>query len=206
MTDRAGNMPSLPGIFPDQMAPVVRHGADGRELGMLRWGFPCPPGVPGNRAVTNIRNTGSSYWRSWMKPEYRCIVPVTAVRARGRMTGRIPADHVRLKRVYAPASADDGARVLVDRLWPRGVSKARAALRSWCKDVAPSTELREWFGHDPARWEGFCERYRAELKHNPEAVEALRTLARQGPVTLLFAARDETHNEAVVLRDVLLGR
>jgi putative SOS response-associated peptidase YedK len=78
MTDRAGNMPPLPGIFPDQMAPVVRHGRDGRELAMLRWGFPCPPGVPGNRAVTNIRNTGSSYWRAWMQPEYRCIVPATA--------------------------------------------------------------------------------------------------------------------------------
>ncbi len=122
------------------------------------------------------------------------------------MTGRIPADHVRLKRVYAPASADDGARVLVDRLWPRGVSKARAALGSWSKDAAPSTELRQWFGHDPARWESFCERYRAELKHSPEAVEALRILARQGPVTLLFGARDEVHNEAVVLREVLLGR
>jgi uncharacterized protein YeaO (DUF488 family) len=122
------------------------------------------------------------------------------------MTGRIPADHVQLKRVYAPASADDGTRVLVDRLWPRGVSKARAALASWSKDVAPSTELREWFGHEPARWEGFYERYRAELKQNPEAVEALRTLARQGPVTLLFAARDEVQNEAVVLREVLLGR
>lgn len=122
------------------------------------------------------------------------------------MTGRIPADHVRLKRVYAPASAEDGTRVLVDRLWPRGVSKARAALGSWNKDAAPSTELRQWFGHDPARWEGFRERYRAELKHNPEAVEALHTLARQGPVTLLFGARDEVHNEAVVLREVLLGR
>jgi len=122
------------------------------------------------------------------------------------MTGRIPADHVRLKWVYAPAADDDGARVLVDRLWPRGVSKARAALGSWCKDAAPSTELREWFGHEPARWEAFCERYRAELKHAPEAVEALRALARQGPVTLLFAARDEVHNEAVVLRGVLLGR
>jgi putative SOS response-associated peptidase YedK len=78
MTDRAGNLPSLPGIFPDQMAPVVRNARDGRELAMLRWGFPCPPGVPGNRAVTNIRNTGSSYWRAWMQPEYRCIVPATA--------------------------------------------------------------------------------------------------------------------------------
>ena len=122
------------------------------------------------------------------------------------MTLRIPPDHVKLKRIYAPASADDGTRILVDRLWPRGVSKARAALGSWSKDAAPSTELREWFGHDPARWEGFCERYRAELKRNPEAVEELRTVARQGPVTLLFAARDEVHNEAVVFREFLLGR
>ena len=78
MVDRTGNMPSLPGIFPGQMGPVVRHGADGRELAMLRWGFPCPPSVPGNRAVTNVRNTGSSYWRAWLKPEYRCLVPATA--------------------------------------------------------------------------------------------------------------------------------
>lgn len=120
--------------------------------------------------------------------------------------GRIPADHVKLKRVYAPVAADDGARVLVDRLWPRGVSKVRAALHSWSKDAEPSTELRRWFGHEPARWQAFCERYRAELKHDPAAVETLRALARPGTVTLLFAARDEVHNEAVVLRDVLLGR
>ena len=78
MTDRTGNLPPLPGIFPDQMAPVIRQGADGRELAMLRWGFPSPPGVPGNRPVTNIRNVGSSYWRAWMKPEYRCLVPATS--------------------------------------------------------------------------------------------------------------------------------
>lgn len=78
MADRTGNLPPLPGIFPDQMAPVVRHGANGHELAMLRWGFPSPPGVPRNQAVTNIRNTGSSYWRAWMKPEWRCLVPVTA--------------------------------------------------------------------------------------------------------------------------------
>ncbi|GAC1342984.1 MAG: SOS response-associated peptidase [Acetobacteraceae bacterium] len=78
MTDRTGNLPTLPGIFPDQMAPVVRHGREGRELAMLRWGFPCPPSVPGNRAVTNIRNTASSYWRAWLRPEYRCLVPATS--------------------------------------------------------------------------------------------------------------------------------
>lgn len=77
-TDIAGNLPSLPGIFPDQMAPTVRHGTNGRELVMLRWGFPSPPSVLGNRAVTNVRNAGSSYWRAWMKPEWRCLVPATA--------------------------------------------------------------------------------------------------------------------------------
>jgi uncharacterized protein YeaO (DUF488 family) len=122
------------------------------------------------------------------------------------MTPRVPADHVRLKRVYLPAGPEDGVRVLVDRLWPRGVSKVRAALAFWNKDVAPSTELRQWFGHDPARWAEFCKRYRSELKSNSEAVEALGALARQGRVTLVFGARDEAHNEAVVLWEVLLGR
>ncbi len=78
MADRTGNLPALPGIFPDQMAPIVRTGPDGRELAMARWGFPAPPGVAGNRPVTNVRNTGSSYWRAWMAPAYRCLVPVTA--------------------------------------------------------------------------------------------------------------------------------
>ena len=122
------------------------------------------------------------------------------------MTPPVPAGHVLLKRVYLPACPEDGMRVLVDRLWPRGVSKVRAALSFWNKDVPPSTGLRQWFGHDPARWDEFCNRYRAELKTNPEAVEALRALARQGRVTLVFGARDEAHNEAVVLREILLGR
>jgi putative SOS response-associated peptidase YedK len=78
MIDRTGNLPLLPGIFPDQMAPVIRNTADGRELAMLRWGFPSPPGVPGNRPVTNIRNTKSSFWRAWMKPENRVLVPATS--------------------------------------------------------------------------------------------------------------------------------
>ena len=78
MVDHTGNLPPLPGIFPDQMAPIVRAGPDGRELAMLRWGFPAPPSVPGNRPVTNIRNTGSSFWRAWMKPTNRCLVPATS--------------------------------------------------------------------------------------------------------------------------------
>lgn len=122
------------------------------------------------------------------------------------MTLRVPADHVRLKRVYLPASPEDGVRVLVDRLWPRGLSKVRAALAFWNKDVPPSTELRKWFGHEPTRWAKFCNRYRSELRSNSEAVEALCALARQSRVTLVYGARDETQNEAVVLREVLLGR
>ena len=115
-----------------------------------------------------------------------------------------PPPVIRLKRIYAPAAADDGARVLVDRLWPRGVSKERAALALWYKDAAPSTALRQWFGHAPDRWAGFQERYRAELQADDAALAPLRDLLRRGPVTLLYAARDERHNEAVVLRDVLL--
>ncbi len=122
------------------------------------------------------------------------------------MTSRVQASRLMLKRVYVPPAVDDGTRVLVDKLWPRGVSKARAALDSWNKAVAPSTELRKWFGHDPARWQAFCEKYREELKQNIEAVETLHALALKGPLTLLFGARDVAHNEAVVLRDFLLDR
>lgn len=111
-----------------------------------------------------------------------------------------------LKRAYEPASADDGARILVDRLWPRGISKEKAALDDWMKDLAPSTELRKWFGHDPARWEEFQSRYLTELAAHGDALEQIRTLARAGRVTLIYGAKDEQHNEAVVLRDLLLSK
>lgn len=111
---------------------------------------------------------------------------------------------IRLKRVYAPAGPDDGTRILVDRLWPRGVSKARAALDHWCKEIAPSTELRRWFGHDPSRWTEFRIRYRTEVRGNTARLAELRRLVHASPVTLVFGARDEQHNEAVILRDVLL--
>lgn len=117
----------------------------------------------------------------------------------------IPPSHIRLKRAYAPATADDGTRILVDRLWPRGVSKAKAALDEWAKDLAPSTELRKWFGHDPERWEEFERRYRAELDGHGEALDRLRQLAAASTVTLVYGARDERHNEAVVLKAVLLA-
>jgi uncharacterized protein YeaO (DUF488 family) len=116
------------------------------------------------------------------------------------------AGDVKLKRAYEPPAPGDGVRVLVDRLWPRGVSKTDAALDRWMKEIAPSTELRKWFGHDPDRWEEFGRRYGAELHANDELLGALRALARQGTVTLVYSAHDEAHNDAVVLRDVLLGR
>ena len=122
------------------------------------------------------------------------------------MSKRIAAANVRLKRAYEAPVAGDGARVLVDRLWPRGVRKEDAALRMWVKDVAPSDALRRWFGHDPARWDDFRIRYRAELASRRDAVTALRSLARQGTLTLVYGARDREHNEAVVLRNVILGR
>lgn len=122
------------------------------------------------------------------------------------MSKRIAAANVRLKRAYEAPVAGDGSRVLVDRLWPRGVRKEDAALRMWVKDVAPSDALRRWFGHDPARWDGFRIRYRVELASRRDAVTALRSLARQGTLTLVYGARDREHNEAVVLRNVILGR
>jgi uncharacterized protein YeaO (DUF488 family) len=122
------------------------------------------------------------------------------------MPKRIAAPDIRLKRAYRPAAADDGLRILVDRLWPRGLKKSDAAIDRWIKDIAPSTALRKWFGHDPGRWPQFRRRYAAEIRRQPDQLEELRALARNGPVTLVFSARDELHNDAVVLRNVLLGR
>ncbi len=122
------------------------------------------------------------------------------------MSKKLSAKRVKLKRAYEPAGADDGTRILVDRLWPRGVKKEDAAVDHWAKDLAPSTALRKWFGHDPDRWPEFRKRYSAELRRQPEEIAALRALGRQGPITLVYGARDERHNDAVVLREVLLGR
>jgi uncharacterized protein YeaO (DUF488 family) len=113
---------------------------------------------------------------------------------------------IRLKRAYEPPAAGDGTRVLVDRLWPRGVRKPDLAIDRWLKEVAPSTELRRWFAHDPARWAEFRRRYAAELAATPEPLEELRRLAQAGPLTLVYAARDEAHNDAVLLRDLLTGK
>jgi len=117
---------------------------------------------------------------------------------------RIPAAHIKLKRAYEPANAADGTRILVDRLWPRGVSKQEAALDEWMKEIAPSAELRKWFGHEPAKWVEFQRRYKAELRGHAAELERLRGIATHGTLTLVYAARDEAHNDAVVLQDVLL--
>ncbi|MBE2211777.1 MAG: DUF488 domain-containing protein [Xanthomonadaceae bacterium] len=114
------------------------------------------------------------------------------------------ADEILVKRIYEPASKTDGARILVDRLWPRGVSKVEAALDAWLKDIAPSTELRDWFHHDDALWSEFRKRYFAELDKNLDAVAELREWAKKGRVSLLYAAHDEAHNNAVALREYLL--
>jgi len=111
--------------------------------------------------------------------------------------------NVKVKRVYERPARDDGSRILVDRLWPRGLSKEKADVDLWLKDIAPSTELRKWFGHDPEKWKSFRGRYETELKSKDELVEMLKAKAGKGTITLLYAARDEKHNEALVLKKVL---
>lgn len=121
------------------------------------------------------------------------------------MSTKIPTNHIRIKRAYEPTTHDDGTRILIDRLWPRGIKKENLALDQWAKALAPSTELRQWFGHDPARWHEFHKRYAAELHPHAELLDTLRTLARKGTVTLVYAAHDESHNNAVALREFLLA-
>jgi uncharacterized protein YeaO (DUF488 family) len=113
---------------------------------------------------------------------------------------------VRIKRVYDPPARTDGLRILVDRLWPRGLSREAAALDDWMPDVAPSAALRTWFGHDPARWTAFQQRYRRELDANPDAVRALAARIRGRRATLLFGAKDVERNQAVVLRNYLMKK
>lgn len=111
---------------------------------------------------------------------------------------------IQLKRVYEKPSRKDGLRILVDRLWPRGLTKERAAVDVWLKDVAPSTELRKWFGHDPAKWKQFQTRYRKELCGQKDALDLLKQKCKEEhTVTLVYGARDEEHNEAIVLKSIL---
>jgi|SRR3954468_15654717 uncharacterized protein YeaO (DUF488 family) len=113
---------------------------------------------------------------------------------------------IKLKRVYERPSRVDGLRVLVDRLWPRGLTKHRAAVKSWKKDLAPSSELRKWFAHDATKWKEFQKRYRKELRDKKDTLQLLRNKSTEHTVTLLYGARDEEHNEAVVLKKVIEGR
>jgi uncharacterized protein YeaO (DUF488 family) len=110
---------------------------------------------------------------------------------------------VRLKRAYEPAAASDGERILIDRMWPRGVTREEARLSEWARELAPSTELRRWFGHDPARFSEFRRRYTAELAAQELKLRELRRRARAGTMTLVYAARDAEHNDAVVLAEIL---
>src|ERR1044071_5557270 len=113
---------------------------------------------------------------------------------------------LKTKRVYESATSSDGARFLVDRLWPRGIKKEELKMKAWLKAVAPSPDLRKWFAHDPDKWQEFQKRYRAELKANPDSWEPLLEAAKQGDVTLLYSARDTEHNSAVLLKEFLEER
>ena len=110
---------------------------------------------------------------------------------------------LKLKRVYEAPDKDDGIRILVDRLWPRGLTKKKAKLDLWLKEIAPSTELRKWFRHDPKKWRSFRERYQTELKHHADQLKVLQSKAKEGTVTLIYGARDQEHNEALVLKQFL---
>jgi uncharacterized protein YeaO (DUF488 family) len=120
------------------------------------------------------------------------------------MTKWISAKNIKIKRAYEKPDAEDGLRILIDRLWPRGLTKDKAAIDHWFKEIAPSTKLRKWFSHDPDRWVEFRRRYVRELKSHVAQLGEIRKLARNGPITLVYAAHDELHNDAVVLRDILL--
>lgn len=122
------------------------------------------------------------------------------------MKGQSKRGGILLKRAYDPPAASDGRRVLVDRLWPRGVSKDQAQIDEWLKEIAPSDALRKWFGHKPERWEEFRKRYKAELRDKGDLLKQLEEAAAQGMVTLVYAARDAEHNQAVVLQEELQGR
>jgi len=113
------------------------------------------------------------------------------------------AKMIKLKRAYEKPAKDDGERILVERLWPRGVTKAQAKLDLWLKEIAPSTELRKWFGHDPDKWVEFRQRYIKELRQKADLIKLLKRKAKEGTITLVYAARDEAHNGALVLQQLL---
>lgn len=109
-----------------------------------------------------------------------------------------------IKRVYDKPEKEDGRRILVDRVWPRGLTKDKASVDLWLKDIAPSTELRKWFDHDPAKWQEFRKRYKQELKENNEQVSVLKEELKKGKITLVYGAKDEKHNQALVIQEFFL--
>jgi uncharacterized protein YeaO (DUF488 family) len=111
--------------------------------------------------------------------------------------------NIKIKRVYEQPDEKDGVRILVDRLWPRGLTKEKASVDLWLKEIAPSTELRKWFAHDPDKWKSFRGRYQTEIKHNDGLIKVLKEKAREGTITLIYGARDQKHNEALVLKQFL---
>jgi len=113
---------------------------------------------------------------------------------------------IKIKRMHDPVETDDGFRVLVDKIWPRGVTKAQAHINLWLREIAPSSDLRRWFSHDPAKWEEFKKRYFEELEEKPEVVSRLLKIIAEGPVTLLYSAREREYNQAVALKEYLLER
>lgn len=113
---------------------------------------------------------------------------------------------ITIKRIYDPVAEADGKRILVDRLWPRGIKKESAGIDEWLKDIAPSDELRKWFSHDPSKWAEFRQKYRKELQSKSAAIGRLRREARGATITLLFAAKDVEHNNAVVLKEAIVGK
>lgn len=140
-----------------------------------------------------------------MFPRHRSVRVRSTSKGSPQTMSTKSADHIKIKRAYEPPASEDGTRVLIDRLWPRGVKKADAAIDEWMKTIAPSTELRKWFGHAPERWPEFQRRYRSELQRQGAELGRLRGLAQDGRVTLVYAAHDAAHNDAVVLRKLLLS-
>lgn len=114
--------------------------------------------------------------------------------------------NIKLKRAYEPPDKSDGKRILVDRLWPRGLTKKKAGIDLWLKEIAPTTELRKWFGHEPDKWKRFRGRYETEIRHKADLLQRLEHEGREGTITLIYGARDEKHNEALVLKQVLERR
>lgn len=174
-------------------------------VGASRLDSMLPSAVHGNPLLqTSARSseTADIVWGA-CKGDLSLSVQLTGPHGQPPIQAQWSKRMIRLKRAYEDPSPLDGHRVLVERLWPRGVTKERAALDLWLKEVAPSTELRRWFNHDAARWPEFQRRYREELLRRPQELAELRRLAAAGPVTLVYGSRDEQHNAALVLRGLL---